>query len=109
MIKKPPKYESERHPLDHVLLFPYKFQSLKPLAGNSIKPRTLSQELALGSSLKTWLSEALSHDLALGRSVKTWISDPQSRPGSRTLSVMTWLSHTLRQDLIPHELQATTF
>jgi hypothetical protein len=127
MNKKPPKYEPERHPLDYVFLFPYKFQCLKPLAGNSIKPRKLSQDLALGRSVKTWLSDAqsrpgsqtLSQDLVLGcsqlrpgsleRSVKTWLSEAlsqdlalvrsQSRPGSRKLSVKTWHLEALSQDL----------
>jgi hypothetical protein len=81
-----------------------KFQSLKPLSCNSIKPRRIS--------VKAWLSDALSRDLALGRSQPRPGSDALTqdlalgrfhpRPGSRTLSIQTWLSDAFTQDLAPH-------
>jgi hypothetical protein len=101
----------------------FKIQFLKPLACNSIKPRTIS--------VKAWLSDALSRDLALGRSQPRPGSDALTqglalgsfhpRPGSRTLSLKaclsdaftpdlalgrfhpkTWLPDAFTQDLAPH-------
>jgi hypothetical protein len=131
MNKKPPKHEPERHTLDHYVLFPFKFQSLKPIACNSIKPRTLAVKTglseALSQGLAVWCSQsrpgsrtlsvktcsdAVTQELALGRFHPRWLPDAlnsdlvlgsfHSRPGSHTLSIQTWISYAFTQDLAPH-------